>query len=670
MSRKPILYIMFAAVLALAFSFAPSYAHQGETSLVSVSPAWTPASGDCGGPSVSTDGRYVAFYSRASNLVAGDTNGHVDVFVRDRLTKMTERASVSSARVQADGDSWAPAISADGRYVAFESIASNLVTGDTNDAWDVFVHDRVTGVTERVSVASSTGAQANGNSYAASISADGRYVTFQSKASNLVTGDTNGDMDVFVHDRVTGETVRMSESSSGAEADGPSRTPVISANGRLIAFVSAASNLVTDDTNGVDDVFVHDRVSGYTERVSVTSLDQEADGASDNPSISSDGNLVAFDSAATNLVPQDTNGKSDVFVRNRLLAQTDRVSVSTTGKQGNGDSTRPAISLDGSVVVFESQANVLVANDLNSRADIFINDGNTGETKLVSVTTSGDQANDDSGAPSVSSEGRFVAFESQATNLVTGDTNANTDVFIHQLLPDVVQPEFHDVAIIGLRIAPGQWAQGVPNQFAIMDIGNFGNVAETGIHVKWLLDDDADFNDAATDPTPPTELGSKTGIALAPGEKKTIQIALTPSWPRGTYYLMGRVEPTAGKTDVNRANNSKQAKIEIVTFDFKLMDIAWSKTKGAIIVRVTNNGPSRGFSRVSVSVAGTRVLYHGLQDAYLFTEVGESRNVEFAYTPPSTTSKWYKVDARVKPANDVPDAHPADNVRSEYIKMP
>src|SRR5437660_1328853 len=227
------------------------------------------------GSALSADGRFVAFDSAATDLVAGDTNGASDVFVHDRQTGTTERVSVASDGTQANNVSSYPALSADGRFVAFQSDATNLVAGDTNGATDVFVHDRQTGATERVSVASGGGTQGNRNSGGffafPALSADGRLVAFQSDATNLVARDTNGATDVFVHDRQTGTTERVSVASGGSQGNGFSAGPVLSADGRFVAFHSTATNLVAGDTNGATDVFVHDRQTGTTERVSVAS---------------------------------------------------------------------------------------------------------------------------------------------------------------------------------------------------------------------------------------------------------------------------------------------------------------------------------------------------------------------------------------------------------------
>jgi Tol biopolymer transport system component len=406
----------------------------GETSRVSLSSTGTQADRWSWSPYISADGRHVAFSSEAINLVPGDTNDRRDAFAHDRETGQTARVSVSSVGTQTNGHSWSPAISADGRYVAFHSHASNLVPGDTNHGQDIFVYDRVTGEGARVSV-SSGGAQANGNpgfaSMFPSISADGRYVAFESDATNLVPGDTNNTWDVFVHDRATGQTSRVSVSSGGVQATGgESWSPAISADGRHVAFVSAATNLVPGDTNGVADVFVHDRITGQTSRVSVATGGVQANGNSGFPSISADGRHVAFASAASNLVPGDTNGMADVFVHDRVTGGTSRVSVATGGAQANGHSDTPSISADGRYVAFESVASTLVPGDTNGTWDIFLHDRVTGQTTRVSISSAGAQANGHSGWSSISADGRYVAFASAATNLVSGDTNGAWDVFV------------------------------------------------------------------------------------------------------------------------------------------------------------------------------------------------------------------------------------------------
>jgi archaellum component FlaF (FlaF/FlaG flagellin family) len=346
-------------------------------------------------------------------------------------SNVTSRVSVASDGTQGNHVSWFPSVSADGRYVAFESNADNLVPSDTNNFEDIFVHDRQTGQTSRISVASD-GTQGNGYSAIPAISADGRYVAFSSNADNLVSGDTNGVRDVFVHDRQTGQTSRVSVASDGTQVNNHADSPVaISADGRYVTFESRADNLVPDDTNGFQDVFVHDRQTGQTSRVSVASDGTQGNGLSSGASISSDGSYVAFFSNATNLVPGDTNNDADVFVHDRQTGQTSRVSVTSSGIQGNSGSYWPFISADGRYVAFDSAANNLVPGDTNNIQDMFVHDRQTGQISRVSVASDGTQANDRSYAPSVSADGRYVAFVAEASNLVPGDTNGFPDVFVH-----------------------------------------------------------------------------------------------------------------------------------------------------------------------------------------------------------------------------------------------
>jgi len=392
--------------------------------------------GGSGFPSLGADGRYVAFYSTASNLVPGDTNGVGDVFIRDRLAATTERVSVGSSGEQGSNYSVFPSLSADGRFVAFGSTAENLVPGDMNKRPDIFVRDRRAGTTELVSVGTG-GTSANEGNNRPVISADGRFVAFTSDATNLVPGDTNRMLDVFVRDRLAGTTERVSIASSEEQGDRVSTAafdhPTLSADGRFVAFSSEATNLVPGDTNRLMDVFVRDRLVGTTERVSLGIGGANGDTGSARPAVSADGRYVAFFSDASNLVHNDTNGVRDVFVRDRLRGTTERVSTASSGEQGNlgaSDYEPPALSADGRFVAFESQATNLVTSDTNGEMDVFVRDRLAATTERVSVGTSGEQGNYWSLRPSLSADGRFVAFVSLASNLVPGDTNNTVDVFV------------------------------------------------------------------------------------------------------------------------------------------------------------------------------------------------------------------------------------------------
>jgi Tol biopolymer transport system component len=387
-------------------------------------------------PSVSADGQYVAFQSYSENLSSFDANGLPDIFIYDRLADATSIVSVGLGLTGANGFSFSPSISADGRFVTFWSAASNLVANDTNGVEDIFVYDRQTDITTRVST-SSTGEQGNRRSSFPSISADGRFVAFESYASNLVPGDNNGFPglidgipDIFVHDRQSGQTTRVSISSGGAQSNGESSSASISADGRYVAFTSFASNLVTGDTNDVEDIFVFDRQLGQLSRVSVNSSQVQGEDSSFSPSISGNGRYVAFRSQSANLVPGDTNNQTDIFVRDQQTGVTTRVSESNAGIQSNGESSSPSISADGRFVAFWSFATNLVSGDANGHPDVFVRDRQTGGTTRVSVNSANNAANGFSFEPSISADGRFVAYESEASNLVANDTNAKSDIFL------------------------------------------------------------------------------------------------------------------------------------------------------------------------------------------------------------------------------------------------
>jgi Tol biopolymer transport system component len=412
---------------------------------ISVDTRGLPAAGPSYGASISADGRLVAFASASSDLVPADTNGVIDVFVHDRVNGSTVRASVSTSGAEADADCQGQFLSADGRYVVFRSYASTLVPGDTNNASDVFVRDVLLGTTERVSVATG-GGQGDGDSYYGTITPDGRFVLFTSEASNLVSNDTNLGVDAFVHDRLTGVTERVSVDSSGAQtADFSfSVSGTISTDGRYVSFDSSSQNLVAGDTNGVADSFVHDRVTGTTQRISLSSSGQEADDGSENASISADGRYVVFTSDADNLVAGDTNGQEDVFVRDLLLGTTVRASVGPLGAQGFYASynyyAHSAISDGGRFVVFQSYAsNLTTIVDPNGANDVFVRDMVLGTTSLVSSNPSGAPGSGESTRPTLSANGRYIAFESTSPDLVAGDVNGARDVFVRDVR-SVCQP--------------------------------------------------------------------------------------------------------------------------------------------------------------------------------------------------------------------------------------
>lgn len=405
--------------------------------------------GSTGGPAVSASGRYIAFASSADSLVADDTNGSTDVFVRDRGTGRTERVSVGASATQAQRTrlgSSQPAISGDGRYVAFVSEASNLVADDTNGDADVFVRDRVAGTTARVSVASD-GAQARRRSGLPAISADGRVIAFVSAARNLIAGDTNQSFDVFVRDLAAGTTERVSVSSSGAQVRGAPRLeaehrPSLSASGSIVAFAFPSPGLVPQDRNGADDIFVRDRSAGTTSLVSVDSAGGQGSSGSRRPSVSADGRFVAFDSGAP-FDAADANGARDVYVRDREGATT-RWASSGTDSGGSGT---PSLSGDGRYVLFRSRSQ-LEAADSDGFADIYRYDLSTATISLASIDTwYGKAGTGAASQPSSSASGLVVAFTSSG-GLIPDDLSPGPDV-LEQVL-DASRPSISFLGLVSL----------------------------------------------------------------------------------------------------------------------------------------------------------------------------------------------------------------------------
>lgn len=433
-------YRFLPVLLGAAILLTPANSHaKSEITRVSVSSSGAQANSGSSRnnsiPRISADGRFIVFESDATNLVGNDTNNSYDIFVYDRLNRQTTRVSVTSDGTEANDQSTHGAISADGRFVTFTSAATNLVTGDTNNYRDVFIHDRQIHQTKLVSV-SSTGVHGNGDSDYSSVSADGRYVAFVSSASNLVLfSDYNSTSDVFIHDMQTGTTSLVSAQPNNTSGNGSSGAPSISGDGRYVTFVSYATNLVANsDTNHDLDVFVRDCQTGTTSLVSKNTSGGAGNSASTAPVISQDGRYVAFTSYATNLIANDTNHQVDVFVRELATNQTTRASLDANGNQLSTASFNPSISADGRYLSY-------VTNGTDTINNIFFCDRQTNQRSMVSVNADNIEGNGDSTYSTISANGKYVVFESEATNLVAGDTNGSTDVFLYGP-PDFPWPMF------------------------------------------------------------------------------------------------------------------------------------------------------------------------------------------------------------------------------------
>lgn len=400
--------------------------------MVSVASNGVQGTGRSWGGVLNSNGRYVAFESYSSSLTDGDNNASCDVFVHDRVTDKTTVVSVASDGSPGNDHSHDPSLSDDGRYLTFGSFASNFFAEDANGAMDIFLHDRNTLQTSIVSV-SNGGFLGNGRSSNPIISANGRYIAFSSEASNLVENDTNNAEDVFLYDHLTGEISRISVSSDGEEGNDSSILQSLSKEGRFIGFSSVASNLVDGDLNGCSDAFIHDRQTGETSLISVASDGTQGNNDSFPESLSADGRYVSFASYASNLVSEDINNSLDVFIHDRVTRETEKVSVSSGATQGNEESWDSDISADGRFVAFVSRADNLVIADDNNKYDIFVHDRTLSETFRVSVSRDNLEGDDDSMFPSFSSDGRFIVFSSLAGNLVDEDSDLNYDVFVRKL---------------------------------------------------------------------------------------------------------------------------------------------------------------------------------------------------------------------------------------------
>ncbi len=491
-----VVVLLLVSATIVALFPAPTAAATYAISRVTVASDGTQANHDAAWPSISGDGRYVAFWSWATNLVDNDTNNKPDIFVHDRETKQTTRVSVASGGEQANASSEQAEISSDGRYVAFQSYASNLVDGDTNNQPDIFVHDRETKQTTRVSVASD-GSQSTERALYPSISGDGRFVTFDSGFNNLVG--------FFVHDRDTGQTTHI---------PGVGGETAISATGRYVAFAGSG-------------VIVYDREVGQLKTLSLALDGTQGNAYSYGPAISADGRYVAFQSYASNLVSNDTNEQADVFVHDRVTGQTRLVSHALDGQVGNNASYNASISADGRYIAFASDSSNLVAGDTNSYVDTFLYDRVTEQMVRLSIAPDGTQGNGHTIEVFISQNGRQVVFGSTASNFVNGDTNAIYDMFVYDL--GAAAPETYSISgrvidtdgspIIGATIFVGSSRQATTDEG-----GNYSIVGlEGGIYTLHLESSKYSFDPPLRTVTVPPNATEQNFIGTAKPAKTTIE---------------------------------------------------------------------------------------------------------------------------------------------------
>ncbi|HVM12031.1 MAG TPA: hypothetical protein VM638_06110 [Actinomycetota bacterium] len=429
--------LALAAGVVLTALPASAYPRPGRVTRISLAADGSQSTGESYHAVVSADGGSLTFTSYGE-LLPEDRSGHADVYVKDLRTNELELVSVTPGGIAGENHSRWPSISADGRIVAFESEADDLVPGDTNAVTDVFVYDRGTGVVKRVSV-TSDGAQVAAWSRRPEVSADGRHVVFYSESEELDPNDVSPYIDVFVHDLQTGKTELVSVSTHGTQSILPASGADISGDGNIVAFSARYPLADPPDVNGIyEDVFIRDRAAGTTERISDSALGLQGESHSIYPSLSDDGRYVAFQSLASTLISNDSNRFADIYVYDRVTERLERVSVGTHGQEGNHVAASGSISADGRYVVFVSGAsNLSVEPDQNGVADVFVHDRLSGTTELLSRTPGGTTGDHISHQPSISGDGRIAAFISYASDLVPDDTNGVLDIFTHDRGPEL-----------------------------------------------------------------------------------------------------------------------------------------------------------------------------------------------------------------------------------------
>lgn len=404
----------------------------GQTTLVSAAADGTPANRYVSGMTLLAGGTKVLFLSAASNLVANDTNGQLNIFVKDITTGAVTLVSSAADGTPGNASSSDARVSLDGTKVLFESTATNLVANDTNGRRDLFVKDLATGTVTMVTSASD-GTPANGDYYQSTFSADGTKVVFTSGASNLVPGDTNGEPDIFVKDLATGALTLVSAAADGTPANAESTFAALSSDGTKVLFATAASTLVPGDTNGGPDLFVKDLATG-----AVTMVTSASDGTPGNAFVSGfaftpDGTKVVFASEADNLVPGDTNGLMDIFIKDIATGETRLMSAAADGTPGNGYSDTFKLSPDGTRLLFYSESDNLVPGDTNGRPDLFVKDLVSGAVTLVASRSDGTVGSSGLVSATFSPDGTKVLFSTDATGLLPADNNRGADIFVKDL---------------------------------------------------------------------------------------------------------------------------------------------------------------------------------------------------------------------------------------------
>ena len=425
----PIVVVTALSVVGIA---TPASAAPGDLTLASTSETGVKGDAASSEPIVSADGTKVAFNSNASNLHPDDTDHLYDVYVKDLATGTLRLVSISETGTKGNANSYLSSLSADGTKIGFSSIADNLHPEDIDGFRDVYVRDMGTGTLTLVST-SETGTKANANSYPSILSADGTKVAFFSSASNLHPDDPDGIGDVFVKDLISGSLTLVSTSQTGAKGSAESYVTSLSSDGTKVGFHSYASNLDPNDTDARVDVYVKDVATGTLTLASTTETGVKSNGFSDHAIVSADGTAVGFFSNSTNLDVADTDGVGDVYVKDLVTGTLTLASTSAAGSKGSNFSFLSSLSSDGTKVGFDSQAGNLHPNDTDSNMDVYVKDLVTGDLTLASISATGTKSAGQSSQASLSADGTEVAFISTANNLDPADTDFISDVYVKEL---------------------------------------------------------------------------------------------------------------------------------------------------------------------------------------------------------------------------------------------
>jgi Tol biopolymer transport system component len=612
----------------LAFMF-PAHAQtapgEGATRLVSATTAGLPVgslrTATPGPNTVSADGRFVVFASDSADIVPGDTNGRPDVFLRDMQNGTVQRVDVGPGGVEADfGAEW-PSISADGRFVAYHSAATNLVPGDRPEYLDVFVYDRIDGTTRRIAV-DAAGTPPDDTTGFPSISGDGRYVAFMSMATNFAAGRGAGRYALFLQELATGRTEHVDVAQGGGPAGGEPWGISINADGRYVAFGSDATNLVPGDTNASTDVFVRDRLLQTTERVSVGASGVQSDSLSHSPSISADGRHVAFQSSATNLAPGGAWPYNGMFVRDRQSNTTARVSVYQVGVQDPGNVSEASISADGRYVAFSYYTGGEPAAWHVVRRDRLMS-----HTAWIDVASSGVVGNDVSASPVITPDGRYVVFQSLASNFAPGDSPGTLDLFRRDNAPTGPGTQSYEVTPQSASYADQTLGtSSAPQGFTVRNTGTAPLLIQAlrikGANARKFL------------------LTHLCGASLPPGTDCDLQISFRPTWAgphQASLEVIAGDEPATTRWPLTGSGVRGQGKASPSLVEFAAQPLR--TTSKAKAVRVTNTGrgvlPIKG---IYLTGPDARQFVRA-QDCLPSLEVGAACTVRVYFKPTSRGSK-------------------------------